>query len=100
MLEALRRELREEIGIEVDQIRPAFFKDCLHSKQFPDGRSALIYMIFLLFHCRALSEELVLNDEFAQYRWVEETAVHDLELNSETKDTLKRLGGWKQVWPT
>jgi len=57
-------------------------------------------MIFLLFHCRARSEELVPNDEFAQYRWVEETAVHDLELNSETKDMLKRMGGWEQVWAT
>jgi nucleoside triphosphatase len=97
MLDALRRELREEIGIEVDQIRPAFFKDCLHSKKFPDGHSALIYMIFLLFHCRARSEELVLNDEFVEYRWVEETAVGALEMNSETKDTLKRLGSWKEL---
>ena len=100
MHEALRRELREEIGIEVDQIRPAFFKDCLHSKKFRAGHSTLVYMIFLLFHCRARSEELVLNDEFVQYRWVEESAVRDLELNSETQDTLKHLGGWKQVWPT
>ncbi len=100
MHEALRRELREELGIEVDQIRPAFFKDCLHSKKFPDGHSAPVYMIFLLFHCRALSEELVLNDELVQYRWVEETAAYDLELNSETKDTLMRLGRWGEVWPT
>ena len=99
MEEALHRELREEIGIEIDRIRPAFFKDCLHSKTFADGRSELVYMIFLLFHCRARSEDLELNEEFIEYRWVEEGAVHELELNRETEDTLRRLGRWTDVWP-
>lgn len=99
MREALRRELREEIGIEVDQIRPAFFKDGLYSKTFCDGHSAPVYMIFLLFHCRTRSEELVLNEELVQYRWVDEAEAHDLELNRETEDTLERLGDWQQVWP-
>ena len=100
MLEALRRELREEIGIEVDQIRPAFFKDCLHTKKFADGHTAPVYMIFLLFHCRASCEDLALNDEFVHYKWVDERGVHDLELNSETQDTLERLGSWEGVWAT
>ncbi len=66
--EALRRELREELGIEVEHIKPAFFKDCVHDKIFSDGTKKSIYMIFLFFHCIAKTERLTLNDEFVEYR--------------------------------
>ncbi len=94
MGDALRRELREEIGIEVDDVEPAFFKDCLHEKTFEGGERAVVYMIFLLFHCTAVQETLRLNDEFEEYRWVKEDEVDSLELNEETVDTLDRLGPW------
>ena len=94
---ALRRELREELGVEVENIRPAFFKDCLHQKTFADGSSRPVYMIFLLFHCNAVQDELRLNDEFVEYRWVAEGEVGQLDLNEETVDTLARLGSWAHV---
>ena len=95
MEEALRRELKEEIGVEVKDIRPAFFKDCLHSKRFADGTTRSVYMIFLLFHCTAEREELRLNDELVEYRWMAESEVRSLGLNQETIDTLHRLGPWR-----
>ncbi|MFQ5349325.1 MAG: nucleoside triphosphatase NudI [Thermoanaerobaculia bacterium] len=96
---ALRRELREELGVEVEEIRPAFFKDCLHRKTFPDGSSRPVYMIFLLFHCTASEEDLRLNDEFVEFRWVREEEVGQLDLNRETVDTLTRLGPWAEAPP-
>ncbi len=97
MVEALRREMREEIGIEIERPRPAFFKDCLHDKTFPDGSVRQVYMIFLLFHCLAVSEQLRLNDEFVEYRWVSQEEVSGLERNEETLDTLSRLGEWPRA---
>lgn len=97
MADALRRELHEELGIDVTGVRPAFFKDCLHPKLFPDGSQRLIYMIFLLFHCRTDTEELQLNPEFVDYAWVSEQNAHSMELNSETIDTLRRLGPWDDI---
>lgn len=94
MGDALRRELREELGIEVGEIKPAFFKDGLHEKTMPDGTIVPVYMIFLIFHCRALSEEVQLNEEFSEYRWVAEDEVSALDLNEQTIDTLARLGEW------
>jgi nucleoside triphosphatase len=94
MEEALRREMREEIGVEIESIRPAFFKDCLHDKRFADGSVRSVYMIFLLFHCTAIGDRLRLNAEFVEYRWVRENELSGLELNEETVDTLKRLGSW------
>ncbi len=91
MADALRRELREEIGIEVDQIRPAFFKDGVYDKLLPDGSRQPMYLIFLVFHCRATGEQLNLNEEFSEYRWVQEKDWYTLDLNWETKDTLARI---------
>ena len=94
MEEALRREMREEIGVEIENIRSAFFKDCLHDKTFADGSVRSVYMIFLLFHCTAMSDRLRLNQEFVEYRWVTKNDLSGMELNEETVDTLNRLGSW------
>ncbi|MDA8019860.1 MAG: nucleoside triphosphatase NudI [Thermoanaerobaculia bacterium] len=91
MEQALHREMREELGIEIRDVRPAFFKDGRHTKTFPDGTTRSIYMIFLLFHCRAVQEELDLNDEFSEYRWLHDDEVTELDLNEQTRDTLDRL---------
>ncbi len=92
MDEALRRELREELGIQVTDIRPAFFKDGSYNKLLPDGELQPVYMIFLIFHCRAAGDKIQLNEEFSEYRWVSEADLPELDLNVETADTLRRLG--------
>ena len=98
MEDGLRRELREELRIEVRDIKPAFFKDGQHMKSFPDGSKREIYMIFLLFHCMAIQENISLNEEFTEYKWVREDDLPGLEMNPETIDTLKRIGHWDAVW--
>lgn len=92
MEEALRRELLEEVGLEVVEIEPAFFKDGRYEKTFPDGSRTWVYMIFLLFHCRALQEEVTLNDEFCDYAWVPDDRLLEYDLNPETRATLRQLG--------
>jgi nucleoside triphosphatase len=94
MEQALQRELREELGIEVSGIRPAFFKDGLYEKLLPDGHAQPVYMIFLLFHCRHTGGAITLNEEFEEYRWVSQADLPRLDLNVETADTLRRMGGW------
>lgn len=98
MTDALKRELKEELGIEITDIKPAFFKDGEYEKTFADGSKKQVYMIFLLFYCRAVDEDIVLNDEFSEYKWVREDDVKNLSVNSETKDTLLKIGDWKKVW--
>jgi nucleoside triphosphatase len=97
MTDAVHRELSEELGIEIENPVPALFKDCLHSKTFADGSVRPIYMIFLLFHCTAPDEILRLNEEFSEYLWVSESDLENLELNTETIDTLSRLGPWIDI---
>jgi nucleoside triphosphatase len=97
MEDALRRELREELGIEIADIRPAFFKDTTHAKRYADGSSQLVYMIFLCFYCKASSENIQLNKEFVEYRWVSEDDLNQLQLNAETIDTLGKIGSWRNA---
>ncbi|MCB1035277.1 MAG: nucleoside triphosphatase NudI [Acidobacteria bacterium] len=92
MDEALRREIREELGIEITEIQPLLFKDGLHHKTFPDGSRRPIYMVFLLFHARAVSSELSLNDEFSDHAWARESDLRTYDLNVQTLDTFDRLG--------
>src|SRR5215470_14313452 len=49
--DALRREVMEELGVSIISYRPAFFKDGLHEKTFPNGERRPIYMVFLIFEC-------------------------------------------------
>ena len=92
MVEALRREMREEAGIEIDRIRPLFFKDGEYAKLFPDGSQRDIYMIFLLFSCHATGEKVVLGEEFEEYAWVRGEDLDKYDLNEQTRGTFIQLG--------
>jgi len=98
MTDGLQRELREELGIEIKNIKPAFFKDGQYVKSFTDGSKKEVYMIFLLFHCMAQGEQIILNDEFSEYRWVQENEIENFELNTETADTITKIGNWSAIW--
>jgi nucleoside triphosphatase len=90
--EALRREVREELGAQVSASRPLFFKDGVHVKLFPDGARRSLYMVFLLYECRLHASPLTLNEEFSEAEWVALSDLGRYDLNSATVDTFRRLG--------
>jgi nucleoside triphosphatase len=89
---ALRRELREEVGLEIEQVEPLFFTDGSYTKRFPDGSQQHIYMIFLLYLCRPTPAAVRLNDEFESYAWVAAPTLNAYDLNPETIKTFTRMG--------
>ena len=89
---ALRREVREELGVDVAEARPLFFKDGSFEKLFPDGSRRNIYMVFLLYDCRIDSGPLTLNAEFSESAWVKRAQLGRYDLNSATVDTFRTLG--------
>ncbi len=91
MLDALRREVREEVGLEIQAIQPRFFKDGEYPKLYPDGSRQDVYMIFLLFSCRAASDTVRLGEEFEEFAWVSGADLPKYDLNAETRDTFRRL---------
>ncbi len=92
MVDALRREMWEEVGLEIGQIQPLFFKDGEYPKLFPDGSWKDTYMIFLLFACRAVGKGVRLGEEFEAYAWVKGQDLGEYDLNEQTRDTFVQLG--------
>ncbi len=92
MVDALRREVREEVGLEIEAIQPLFFKDGEYPKLFPDGTQQDIYMVFLLFSCHALSDDVRLGEEFEEFAWAKTGDLPGHDLNEQTRDTFTHLG--------
>ena len=81
-VEALRREIKEETDLDIEQIQFVFVQDCIYSKEF--YRDA--HFVLLNYTCRCVGEPRVrLNDEAQEFRWA---SVHDalaMELNQPTR---------------
>jgi nucleoside triphosphatase len=92
MEEALRRETREELGLELATIEPLLFKDAVREKLYADGSREQVYMIFLVFRCTVVDPQVSLNAEFDEYAWVPPSALAAHDLNEATVDTLQRAG--------
>lgn len=86
--DALRRELREETGLEVTDLRFVMVQDCIHSEEF--YRDA--HFVLLNYTCRCAGEPKVrLNEEAQEYRWVTLDKIMELELNLPTKNLIKKI---------
>lgn len=92
MEDALRREMQEELGLDLVAYHPLFFKDTIHEKLYRDGRREPVYMIFLIFDCMVGSTTVTLNDEFVEYAWVPPRKLGEYALNDATIDTFRRIG--------
>jgi nucleoside triphosphatase len=90
--EALRREIREELGLELSELAPLHFTEATYPKLFADGSRREVHMIFLLFECRAMAGEPRLSAEFDAADWVARDALGSYTLNRATRATFMRLG--------
>ena len=90
--EAVRREIREEVGLSLQLAEPLFFTDGTYVKTFPGGEQRSLYMVFLLFRCVAEEGEVRLNPEFDASAWVPRDELRRYRLNRATVRTFSRLG--------
>lgn len=92
--EALRREIREELGegLRITEVTPWTFRDDVRTKTYPDGSTEEIYMIYLIFDCRAQNRDIAINDEFEDFAWVRPGEFGDYDLNAATRVTLAAKG--------
>jgi nucleoside triphosphatase len=90
--QALRREIREELGLELAELVPLHFAEATYPKLFADGDQRDVHMIFLLFECRAQAGEPCLSAEFDAAEWVPRDALGSYALNRATRATFAKLG--------
>ena len=86
---ALRREIKEETNLKVNQINFVLVQDCIHSKEF--YRDA--HFVLLNYTCRVVGKPNVkLNHEAQEFRWLKIADAKKLKLNKPTKILLEAVG--------
>ena len=90
--DALRREVREELQLELVTMQPVYFKADEREKLYPDGRRETMYMVFLIYLCTTDSVDPVINDELEALAWVAPDELSTYDLNAATRATFREVG--------
>jgi phosphoglycolate phosphatase-like HAD superfamily hydrolase/ADP-ribose pyrophosphatase YjhB (NUDIX family) len=83
---ALRRELKEETGLNLTDIRFVLVQDCISSPEF--YRDAHFVLLNYTCRCPAKNPRVVLNEEAREFRWLKLAEANKLKLNQPTKILL------------
>lgn len=83
-IDALKREIREETALEIDQIRFALIQDCIDSPEFERSE----HFLLLNYIARATAADVRLNHEAEEFRWVSPADALALDLNHPTRYLL------------
>lgn len=87
MEEALKREVFEETGLSIYDIKLISLKESIYSNTFHDKK----HLIFIDYQCRTDSNHVVLNDEAEEYIWAELGQIESYDLGGFVKDLLAKL---------
>ena len=80
---ALRREIKEETGLKVTDIKFVLVQDCIHSKEF--YRDA--HFVLLNYTCRCAGNPRVkLNEEGQEFRWLDTGRGEKIEIEQADED--------------
>ncbi len=85
-IDALRREIREETGLEVDNVEPMKVETAMRDEK--DW-----YIILIVYRCTALSDQVTLSEEHAQYAWVTPEEFLHLDAIPYQRDIVQSLFG-------
>ncbi len=83
-IDGLKREIKEEVGLEVEPLRPVFTKEW--SPTINGVKSQIIAIFYL---CKPTSLEVRLGDEHDDYAWVSEREAQSLEGEFIDSDVLE-----------
>ncbi len=84
---ALRREIREETGLDLRDIEFALVQDCINSPEFMRPE----HFLLLNYVARATSTAVTLNDEAEEFRWLPAAAALALDLNQPTRVLISEV---------
>lgn len=90
MVEGLKREVREEVGLELEEVEPWYFRDDVRVKIKPGEKPREVYMVYLMFKCMGKGE-VKLNEAFEEFAWVGVEKALEYDLNEATVKTFGKL---------
>lgn len=85
--DALRREIREETGLELRDIEFVMVQDCIEPPEFE--QPAHFLLLNYLARCEGDDPKVILNDEAEAYQWLPVTQAVGQELNVPTRVLLE-----------
>jgi phosphoglycolate phosphatase-like HAD superfamily hydrolase/8-oxo-dGTP pyrophosphatase MutT (NUDIX family) len=85
-IDALRREVREETALEIDDIHFVMVQDSIDSPEFMRPE----HFILLNYLARATGTEVTLNDEAEEFRWALPAEALAMDLNQPTRILLEQ----------
>lgn len=86
--DALKREIKEETGLDIHSIQFVMVQDCIHSEEFYKDE----HFILLNYVCRCLNSQNVrLNEEAHNYAWLDLKEALRLPLNLPTKKLIDEV---------
>lgn len=99
--DALRREVREELQLELTSMEPAYFKAGHREKLYPDGHRETMYMVFLIYRCTVPADAMpTINEELEAFAWLAPGELDSYDLNVATRATLPQVGILPRVMST
>lgn len=85
--EALKREVKEEVGLEIKPLKFLTIQEAIFSKEFYKPK----HFIFLDFLCESLKSRVKLDrKELQEYLWVNPKKALNLNIDSFTRKTIKK----------
>ncbi len=88
MEDALRREILEETGLEIYDIKLIGLKESIYSDTFHEKK----HFIFIDYVCKTDSYEVRLNEEAQEYKWIDLSEINNYRLEGFTKALLEKIG--------
>lgn len=92
MEDALKREIFEEIGLDIYDIKLISLKESVFSDTFHEEK----HFIFIDYICKTNSYDVILNDEAEEYEWVDLSEIDNYELGGFVKSLLMELQNSKE----
>jgi len=87
LVEALKREVREETSLEIEVMEP-FFTSIY---EFPAGHNLAGKKVFLVcYKCKYISGDVTISNEHDNFRWVNKENYHEVDDQSSFFDMLKK----------
>ncbi len=89
----VKREVKEETDLDITKIKLISTQESVFSKEFHEKR----HMIFLDFAAKARTNDIKLNKELQEYKWISPRKALSLDINKSTRKFIKEFTKRKYI---